>query len=519
MNIITLFFTCLSISFSFAQQPGDLDLSFGTNGINYVGVPTYENYIRDLAIQDDDKIVVVGFINSNHFLIGRFNANGSTDNSFGDNGEIFFEFPNNNFAHSKTVGIQSDGKIIVGGPSGATPTEKFTLVRFDSNGVLDQTFGQDGIVLTNTNNMSYFARDLVIQPDDKIIMTGSSMHSNYSHATIVKYMVDGELDPTFADQGILDLDLGSESECHSVKLQSDTKIVAIVYTSIADDEIGVIRVNTDGSMDSDFGTDGIVMTNLSLDPDDYVVANSLAIQSDGKIVIGGYIGNSDPQVNDDFFLVRYAANGILDSTFGNNGIVFTDVNTDSKDRLQDILIQSDGKILVTGRSQSGSEYDFAMVRYNADGSLDPSFGNQGVALSDFYDDYGYSLGIQSNKKIILGGFVSFPDNSTAFSVARYFSGLELGLLDFGNDKNSFIAYPNPIDTEATITYTLDQAETLTVKLFDLSGKLIKVFEDDAFKEAGNHIETLDFTGIATGNYAISITNVSGSSISLKIIKK
>jgi uncharacterized delta-60 repeat protein len=520
VKIIALLHTCLSISFSFAQLPGDLDLSFGTNGINYAGVPTYEHFIRDMAIQDDDKIVVVGFTLSNYYLISRFNADGSTDNSFGDNGEIFFEFPINDYAHARTVGIQSNNKIIVGGGSGLITDQKFTLVRFDSNGVLDETFGQDGLVYTYINNLSDGANDLVIQPDDKIILAGVSNHSNYGHTAIARYSNDGELDLTFADQGILDLDIGFGSSCQSVKLQSDTKVVALLNVSeVGDSKIGVLRLNSDGSPDTDFGTDGIVITNLSLDSDYYETATSLALQADGKIVIGGYIGNGSQQEDDDFYLIRYTANGILDNTFGNDGVVFTDVNAASNDRLQDILVQSDGKIMATGTFRSGSEYDFALVRYNADGELDALFGDQGVALSDLYDGYGYSLGVQSDKKIILGGFVSFPDNSTSFSVARYFSGLELGLLDFGNDRGAFIAYPNPIDTKTTMTYTLNQAETLTVKLFDLSGRLIKVIENGAFKEVGNHTETIDFTGIATGNYAISITNALGSSISLQIIKK
>jgi hypothetical protein len=105
VKIIALLHTCLSISFSFAQLPRDLDLSFGTNGMSYAGVPRYEHFIRDMARQDDDKIGVVGFILSNYYLIGRFNADGYADNAFGDNGEIFFEFSMNDYAHARAVGI------------------------------------------------------------------------------------------------------------------------------------------------------------------------------------------------------------------------------------------------------------------------------------------------------------------------------------------------------------------------------------------------------------------------------
>jgi len=157
-----------------------------------------------------------------------------------------------------------------------------------------------------------------------------------------------------------------------------------------------VRYNANGSLDTSFGTGGIVTTPIGNSND----ASALGIQSDGKIVVAGGSSNGS---NYDFALVRYNTNGSLDTSFGTGGIVNTPVGS-SNDYARTLGIQSDGKIVAAGDSSNGSKNDFALVRYNANGSLDTSFGTGGIVTTPVGSSGGaYALAIQSDGKIVAAG--------------------------------------------------------------------------------------------------------------------
>ena len=175
-----------------------------------------------------------------------------------------------------------------------------------------------------------------------------------------------------------------------------------------------MRYNTNGSLDTNFGTGGIVTTSIG-SVNDY--ASALGIQSDGKIVVAGYSYNSSSKFH--FALVRYNTNGSLDTTFGTGGIVTTAVGS-SYDYAHALGIQSDGKIVVAGSSSNGSKYNFALVRYNANGTLDTGFGTGGVVTTSIGSnwDSAYGLGIQSDGKILAAGYSGNGSNYD-FALVRY----------------------------------------------------------------------------------------------------
>jgi uncharacterized delta-60 repeat protein len=237
-----------------------------------------------------------------------------------------------------------------------------------------------------------------------------------------------ELDPTFGGTGKVTTDFaGSDDSAYSVTLQADGKIVAAGSSAPVSD-FAVVRYNTDGSLDTSFGGTGKVRTDVI----SYDVATSVAIQTDGKIVVAGYASGS----NYDFALVRYHTDGSLDTSFGGMGKVTTDFGSD--DFASSVAIQADGKIVATGSSGGLSNNDFALVRYNSDGSLDASFGGTGKITTDFgsrAEDQARSVTIQADGKIVAAGY-SGHTATHDFALVRY--GVPCGS-------------PTPTPTPATIT--------------------------------------------------------------------
>jgi len=227
-----------------------------------------------------------------------------------------------------------------------------------NSGSLDTSFSTDGKVTTAFGTSNDVATSVAIQSDGKIVAAGYSYNgANYDFA-LVRYNMDGSLDSTFGTGGKVTTAFGTGDDgAKSVAIQSDGKIVAAGYSDNgANYDFALVRYNTDGSLDSTFGTGGKVTTAVGTGTDN---AKSVAIQSDGKIVAAGYSYNG---ANFDFALVRYNTDGSLDSTFGTGGKVTTAFGT-SNDEAYSVAIQSDGKIVAAGSSNNGANYDFALVRY------------------------------------------------------------------------------------------------------------------------------------------------------------
>jgi uncharacterized delta-60 repeat protein len=242
----------------------------------------------------------------------------------------------------------------------------------------------------------------------------SSNGSNYDFA-LVRYNTNGSLDTTFGTGGIVITSMGSGYDiAYALGIQSDGRIVVAGSSYNGSNyDFALVRYNTDGSLDTTFGIKGIVTTPIGSDDDE---ALALGIQSDGRILAAGKSPNGS---NYDFALVRYNTNGSLDTTFGTDGIVTTPIGS-GWDYANALGIGSDGRILAAGKSFNGSNYDFALVRYNADGSLDTTFGTSGIVTTPIgsYDTYAIALGIGSDGRILAAGS---SDNgiNVNFALVRY----------------------------------------------------------------------------------------------------
>ena len=377
-----------------------------TTNLGFVG--------RSVALQPDGKIVVAGGGGGNDFTLTRYNANGSLDTSFNSTGSVTTDFGPSDIGYS--VAIQPDGKIVVAGEGNSN----FAVARYNTNGNLDASFGGTGKVTTDfelfDNNVG---TSVAVQPDGKIVVAGYSYDALSRYVfSVARYNTNGSLDTSFNGSGKVTTDFGSAiTYGYSVAIQpgilpNDLKIVV---AGQVDDDFALVRYNVNGSLDTSFGGTGKVITDFGSDHD---TGYSVAIKSDGKIVMAGYSNTSSNL--DDFSVARYNADGSLDTSFGGTGKVITDFGSDY-DTGTSVAIQLDGKIVAAGHSYSSSyQRDFSVVRYNVDGSLDTSFNSNGKLTTDFAasDDWGYSIALQPDGKIVVAGF-SGTGSDTHQALARY----------------------------------------------------------------------------------------------------
>jgi len=376
------------------NRNGTLDASFGTAGEVASRLGTSPNSVaRGLAIQADGKILVAGFAGpggSQEFALARYNPSGSLDSTFGDpvqqpgpqppqplrSGSVLTN-PGGN-ASATSVAVTPDGKILVAGsvqPSAFSSASDFALVRYNADGSLDTTFGTGGIVTTKLGDFDAGANTILIVPDAntitnpadyKIVAAGhtSTSGGDFNFA-LVRYNADGSLDTTFGDpglsplSGIVTTNFGQLDDIHDAVLQADGKIVAVGSTFIGGKvELALARYNTDGGLDTSFGTAGQVTTDLGGVNQS---ANSLVIQPDGKLVVAGVYAPNGPS---DFFLACYLSSGALDATFGINGKVLTPFDPTSNAGAASLVQLPDGTFVAGGSAGTS----FALARYWGDNS-------------------------------------------------------------------------------------------------------------------------------------------------------
>lgn len=350
--------------------------------------------------------------------LGYRESTGVFDPSFDGDGIVLTSLTGHGVVQA--LAVQPDGKIIAAGWSGTQNNIFLALVRYHPDGNLDTSFGSDGKVLSYwTGYTPAFA--VALQPDGKIIAAGqASSDGGHFNFALVRYNPDGSPDSDFGSDGLIITDFnGSNDGASAIALQPDGKILVggnsyngDPYTG-TDYDFALARYNPDGTLDASFGSDGKVTTDF-YHQDDY--GKAMALQPDGKILLAGS-ANDCPYAC--FALARYNPDGNLDASFGNNGWVTADMEQ-SHDSAQAMLLQPDGKMLISGFSWSEAYYPhFAAVRYHADGVLDLGLGVDGKLITDWgYWAEVWALALQPDGKILMGGYAS-PESGQGFALARY----------------------------------------------------------------------------------------------------
>ena len=491
---------------------GDLDTTFNGDGkliSDFGGFGTADG-AADVLIQPDGKILIGGRTAGGD--LARYDAGGTLDPTFGGDGSSAFSGINAFHA----MALQADGKIvIVGGESGIGTGVDFAVARFNSDGSLD-----DGSISDSTPGDSFGTgfgrvttdfgdddspRGLAIQPDGKIVVVG---HRGQTASdpdvdfVIARYNVNGSLDDgsandttpgdSFGTDGKVRTDFaGDEDAPEDVVIQPDGKIVVAGYRDFNGvPGFAVARYLPNGAPDTSFDTDGRVSTTLNGN----AFGRAVALQSNGKIVVAGTVLFGVAGSN--FVVVRYNSNGALDNTFGPNstGVAFADVVPNGDDRANDLVLQTDGKIIAAGHTGSpfGNSANFALVRWLPNGLLDTSFGTGGIVKTIFGTtdgDFGaliHGVALQSDGKIVAAGDTQdIQFNTGDVALARYVatplnsSVLRVKSINLNGDIPRVT-----IDSHTGYTFKLQVAETLDPNAFTTFGSA----------QTGSNGTTLTFLG-------------------------
>jgi uncharacterized delta-60 repeat protein len=396
---------------------GDLDLAFGIGGKVTTDFSPKQDIANGVAIQTNGKIVVGGASGGGaKFALARYNTDGSLDTTFSGNGMLTTDFtPGVDYANS--VAIQVDGRILAAGESGATGhNPKFALAQYNTDGSLDTTFSGDGKLTTDFTRHEDLAHAVAIQDNGKIVAAGTAAADrSNSRFALARYNSDGSLDTTFSGNGMLTTDFTPGADLVFYGLAIQSD-GRLVVAGVAGGKFALARYDTNGSLDTSFSGDGKVTTNFTRYGDP---AFGVAIQADGKFVAAGEAGFGYP--SGEFALARYGAEGSLDPTFGGDGKVTT-AFTQLEDGASLPAIQADGKIVAAGGAAfESSNPRFALARYNTDGSLDPTFSTNGKVVTNFTPnaDYADGLAIQANGRIIAAGVAGEGGSNPKVALARY----------------------------------------------------------------------------------------------------
>lgn len=406
---------------------------------------------------------------------------GDLDPTFGDGGLVTTDFlgPNTDFGRD-VVAVQADGKTVVVGSTRSLNQTDFAIARYNSDGSLDATFGIDGTVTTDFGSFQDQALAVAIQDDGKIVAAGYSWSGSPNHQdfAIARYNYDGSLDSSFGTGGLVTTDFNFTSElAQAVAIQADGQIVVAGYTNSGGyptyTDFALVRYNYDGTLDTDFGTGGIVTTHFGY-TNDY--AFDVAIQANGNIVVVGESNSGYPNYGD-FAIARYNPDGSLDNSFGSSGLVVTDFGGSSS--AYGVAIQGDDRIVLAGQSnQPGTGFDFSLARYNINGSLDTSFGTGGLVITDFGNsaDYAYGVAIQGDGNIVAAGYSHQESTNYDFALARYDTS--------GNLDSSFGTGGLVITAFTADASSRDAAMGVAI---DINGKIVLAGYSDS-----SHISGYDF---------------------------
>lgn len=399
-----LFFLLHAVSSFSYSQSGNLDATFGANGVVTTPIGT-SSVIRDMAIQTDGKIIAAGYSSDGitpEFSLVRYHVNGTLDSTFDADGKVTTNFGSE--AEIYAIAIQSDGKIVAAGYRYNDSTWEFAIARYNTNGSPDSSFNNDGKANAAIGLVDDRINAVAIQADGKIVVggyTNTAPDINYYEPEIalMRYNINGYPDSTFGIDGKVITQIGSLYDIlYSIAIQPDGKIVGGgTYLNGSNHEYLIVRYNTNGTLDNTFSTDGIVTTVVSAT---YDLIHSIALQTDGKIVASGISGVGSVY---DFSLARYNTDGTLDNTFDGDGILITPIGS-FLDISTCIALESNGKILIAaGVSDSANNHDLYLVRYNTDGSIDSTFDTDGKVVSDINgNDLIYTIKLFASRIYVAG---------------------------------------------------------------------------------------------------------------------
>ena len=336
-------------------KSGGYDANFGDGGKvldSFSSGNVRDEFAYDVALLSDGRFVVVGAISTSSgddFALARYKRNGSPDTTFGDQGHVITDLGGNDGAVA--VGIQANGKIVVGGVS----DDRMALARYGPGGTLDLSFGPNGTgFVTTAVGAGAVAWDMAFDQNERILLAGETMDGlGDSDFAVLRYSKTGRLDRGYGGDGRATADFGTDADHgHALAIVNASKAVVV---GDASGDLALARFNGDGTLDAGFGTGGTTRQNV---PAGNADAADLVVQSNGQLVTAGAVATG---AGTDIVTARYGAGGLPDGSFGSGGVRVTDLGT-SKDGAT-AAARDGGKIVVSGTIASGQQFRFLAARF------------------------------------------------------------------------------------------------------------------------------------------------------------
>lgn len=392
----------VAVSCTTPQATGSLDLTFGSNGKVVTGL---SGGAVAMVLQPDGRILAL----SNRAL-ARYNTDGSRDSAFGSGGEVPVDFSSGGGDELNSLVVQPDGRIVVAGfaQNGRTSAGLFNydfgVVRFNADGTRDTTFGTSAETYIDFAGSTDRAYKVLLQPDGQLVVAGHANIGARHEFAVVRLTSTGAIDMTFGTNGRSTVSLAGTDFGYGAALQADGAIVVAGRSApdgTTSPDVGVARFLATGAIDTSFGTGGTTRIDFT-GTGGWDEATSVTLQPDGRLLITGHLSPAAA----DFLLARLNTNGSRDVSFDADGLVTADFIGQS-DVAQAVAVQSDGRIVVTGSAYTSGQtvLDFAILRYEVDGSPDTDFGTDGRLIIDFFaaNDAAEAIAIRPDGLIVVGG--------------------------------------------------------------------------------------------------------------------
>ncbi|MES2633211.1 MAG: hypothetical protein V4669_09590 [Pseudomonadota bacterium] len=431
-----------------------------------------DDYGSRVLVQADGKILVIGKVGgspSSQVLVQRFNTDGTIDATYNGGATAIATLAANAFVQG--AALDADGNLlVVASAIRAGNFNQFVLVRFTPDGALDTTFDTDGIALTQVGSRNDLPRAILVQADGHILVAGSTQTDTSSLTrdfAVVRYNADGSLDTGFDSDGIATLaSPGSSDAVTGLVELADGAFLAVgnQLVSGVSNHVVLTKYNSDATLDTNFGTDGVQSVAISATSSAFA-SNALIAQDDGKFVVTGSEDRGLGNGSTVGFVMRFNEDGTPDASFGSGGKVVVQLGT-FIDQVLAVVQQDDGKLLVSGLSfySETSNHGF-IARFNLDGTLDTTFSTDGVAWSPFPspgDDGFQNLTLQDDGKIVVTGFRAHTGDPFPEDYDRM-------LLRYNADGTLDTTFNNANSLGETVSYTPNAAPIIldaTAQVYD-----------------------------------------------------
>ncbi|MEM1121160.1 MAG: T9SS type A sorting domain-containing protein [Bacteroidota bacterium] len=535
-SILTALLSLFFYSTNGTAQIGSLDILFAEAGFveKRLGEDSKFSRLFDLISLPSGGFVTLSNVEINGLLalqLSSFQEDGSIDTTFGENGNYLIEFDNKNI-QGTSMQLTKEGHIIVGGkisePNKPDPLTSIFFTKHDAQGFLDANFGDKGRFITaetNTKGSSVSVVSMALQTDKKIVF-GCPLDINTT--VLSRLNSDGTVDESFGNKGVIDVRFSDAlNELRALAVQPNGNILLAGYVVNSSKEtkrdFAILRTTPDGFVDTTFGTEGVTIIDFNQQHEE---VEAIAIQSDGKIILGGQTNSG---FKSDFALVRLNVDGQIDTTYGNQGkriIPISESNSivfQSTDILSSLIMQEDDKLVLVGGTTQvrGIHSDLVLVRVLENGTLDNDFGTAGKYILDFGELNGKGIAafLQKEDKLMVGSQI-WDSRFTfiGYNVSRHLLSLNVGTVNFSTNTNNVLLYPNPIKNTTTLEYTLEALEPITVQLTDLQGKILQTYLQNQPQAAGDYQQAIELPAdLPRGMYFVRLSSPTGQ-LMVKVIK-